>query len=448
MKKRLLSTLIMLVMVLSLVACGGDDTTDENDTSEAVTEGDTTDTDTDDEDGDTAASGDAIHIVNGKIEIDEAFKAFAKSYEEETGQEVIIESLGGGVDINGTLKGYHAAGNMPDIFVIGGQGDYSGWSDYVVDLSDEPWVEDTDYAFMDGDKVVGFPYAVEGYGITYNKDILEAADVDPDTLINFEGWKTAFETIDAKKDELGLTAVASVAAEPSQMYWSTGNHIFGAYLSQGLERNDTTYIDMLNNGEIDKDRMTQFAKFVDMLFDYADQNVLISGTYDDQMSLWASGKAAFVIQGNWIDPELPGYGVEFDCGIAPLAFLEEDTPGILADSPSWWVVHNEGNVEASKEFLNALVTSEAGQEFMVTEAGMISPYKSVDIAPETPLAKDLKTYVDSGESYSWEWTKMPENIAMNATGSVFELLAKDEIDTEQFVSLMETEIAKYVESMQ
>ncbi len=47
------------------------------------------------------------------------------------------------------------------------------------------------------------------------------------------------------KDELGLTAVVSMAAEAGQMYWSTGNHNFGTYLSTGLEQGDTTYIDML-----------------------------------------------------------------------------------------------------------------------------------------------------------------------------------------------------------
>ena len=48
--------------------------------------------------------GEAIRIVNGKIEIDGPLKAFAKQYQEKTGQEVVIESLGGGVDINGALK--------------------------------------------------------------------------------------------------------------------------------------------------------------------------------------------------------------------------------------------------------------------------------------------------------------------------------------------------------
>jgi raffinose/stachyose/melibiose transport system substrate-binding protein len=57
---------------------------------------------------------------------------------------------------------------------------------------------------------------------------------------------------------------------------------------------------------------------------------------------------------------------------------------------------------------------------------------------------NLKTYVDSGNTYSWEWTKMPEGIAMNATGAVFELYAKGQIDRDGFVDMMSTAIADYV----
>jgi len=38
---------------------------------------------------------------------------------------------------------------------------------------------------------------------------------------------------------------------------------------------------------------------------------------------------------------------------------------------------------------------------------------------------------------------MPESIAMNATGGVFELLAKGEIDQKTFVEMMGTAIADY-----
>lgn len=445
MKKKLLAmALAGTMMVAALTGCQGKSTsnTDPSPTSNESTSQESSS----DKASTDGGSKEAIRVINGKIEIDQQLKHFAEKYKEKTGQEVVIESLGGGVDINGAIKGYLAAGNMPDIFVFGGEGDYQTWKDHMADLSGEPWVSQTDFAFMSEDqKVVGFPYAVEGYGITYNKDILDKAGIDPATLTNYNAYKSAFEKIDSMKEELGLTAVCSVAAESGQMYWSTGNHIFGYYLSLGLDRNDTTYIDMLKNGQLDAERLGQFADFTKLLFDYSDPTVLISGTYDDQLALWAQGKAAFVTQGNWIDPSLPGYNVTFNCGIAPLAFLQEDTPGVLADCPSWWAVYKDGkNIEGCKAFLTDLATSEEGQNCLVKECGMISPYKTCTIQPETPLALNLKTYVDAGKTYSWQWTKMPEGIAQNATGTVFELYARGDVDKDKFMTMLTNAIADYV----
>lgn len=441
MRKKLLALAIVgIMMITSLTACGSKKDSNATNTSADTETSAATTTDT------TGASKDAIRIVNGKIEIDEQLKAFAKSYQEKTGQKVVIESLGGGVDINGTIKGYLAGGNMPDIFVFGGEGDYQTWKDYMTDLSGETWASQTDFSFKSEDgKVVGFPYAVEGYGITYNADILKKAGIDPATLINYDAYKAAFEKIDSMKDELGIKAVCSVAAESGQMYWSTGNHIFGYYLSAGLDRSDTTYIDMLKEGKVDTARLSQFADFMKLLFDYSDPTVLISGTYDDQLALWAQGKTAFITQGNWIDPSLPDYNVTFDCGIAPLAFMKEDTPGVLADCPSWWAVYNGGkNIDACKAFLNDLATTEEGMNSLVKECGMISPYKTCTVTPETPLAVSLKSYVDAGNTYSWQWSKMPEGIAQNATGTVFELYARGELDKDKFVALLSSTIADYV----
>ena len=42
-------------------------------------------------------------------------------------------------------------------------------------------------------------------------------------------------------------------------YWSTGNHLFGNYLDSGLDRDDTTYIDMLNDGgKVDRRSFNRF----------------------------------------------------------------------------------------------------------------------------------------------------------------------------------------------
>ena len=179
MKKRFLSVAAGVLAVSAILAgCGSGAAKSE---SSADTQSSAAETKAGESKADSSASAGALRLVNGKIEIDSQLKKVAEKYKEKTGQEVVIESLGGGVDIQGQLKSYKAADNMPDIFVIGGDGDYANWKDSVADLSDCEFVKNTDFGYKDktSGKVVGFPYAVEGYGITYNADILEKAGIDP-----------------------------------------------------------------------------------------------------------------------------------------------------------------------------------------------------------------------------------------------------------------------------
>ena len=448
MKKRFLSVAAGILAVSAILAgCGSGATTNETSASGADTQSSAAETKAGESKADSKASEGALRLVNGKIEIDSQLKKVAEKYKEKTGQEVVIESLGGGVDIQGQLKSYKAADNMPDIFVIGGDGDYANWTDSVADLSDSEFAKNTDFAYKDktSGKVVGFPYAVEGYGITYNADILEKAGIDPASLKNYDAFKAAFEKLDSMKSELGLQAVASVAAESGQMYWSTGNHLFGYYYTGGLDRGDNKYFDMAMKGEFDDQRLSEFADMTALLFKYADPQVLISGTYDDQLALWAQGKTAFITQGNWIDPSLPTYNVTFKAGLLPLAFTKADMTKILADCPSWWCVYKDGkNVDAAKKFLDYLATDPDAQEILVKEAGMISPYKTSTVEPETPLAVSLKKYVDAGNTSSWAWSNMPEGIAQNKLGLIFESFAKGDMTNDQFVQMMKTTIADYV----
>ena len=448
MKKRFLSVAAGILAVSAILAgCGSGAATNETSASGADTQSSAAETKAGESKADSKAGEGALRLVNGKIEIDSQLKKVAEKYKEKTGQEVVIESLGGGVDIQGQLKSYKAADNMPDIFVIGGDGDYANWTDSVADLSDSEFAKNTDFAYKDktSGKVVGFPYAVEGYGITYNADILEKAGIDPETLKNYDAFKAAFEKLDSMKSELGLQAVASVAAESGQMYWSTGNHLFGYYYTGGLDRGDNKYFDMAMKGEFDDQRLGEFADMTALLFKYADPQVLISGTYDDQLALWAQGKTAFITQGNWIDPSLPTYNVTFKAGLLPLAFTKADMTKILADCPSWWCVYKDGkNVDAAKKFLDYLATDPEAQEILVKEAGMISPYKTSTVEPETPLAVSLKKYVDAGNTSSWAWSNMPEGIAQNKLGLIFESFAKGDMTNDQFVTMMKTTIADYV----
>ena len=121
----------------------------------------------------SAAFADGIRLFNGKIEIAEPLNHAAKAYEEATGKHVEVESLGGGVDLQATLKQYYQAGNMPDIFVFEGAPDLANWTGMVVDMSDQAWAKDTDAGFVDeSGALVGFPYTTEAIGLAYNKSIL------------------------------------------------------------------------------------------------------------------------------------------------------------------------------------------------------------------------------------------------------------------------------------
>ena len=402
--------------------------------------------------GDNASGGGTttLRLVNGKIEVDAQLKDLAAAYEAETGVTVEIESMGGGVDIQSTLKGYYQADNMPDIFVCGSDSDFANWEGLVADLSDSAWTSDTDSAYVnDAGQVVGFPYTTEAIGLTYNKNILEEAGIDPSTITGPDTLQAAFETLEAKKDELGLDAVIGYSAESTNLYWSTGNHLFGVYLDAGLARDDTTYIDLLNDGgQLDEARFTDYANMVALFNQYSDPALLVSGTYDQQILNFASGKYAFVTQGSWIgatmtsdDKEQYEAAGSFEVGMLPYAF-EEGIDTIQTNSPSWWVVYNNDNSEAAKAFLQ-WCSEDAGQKILVEEAGFISPFKSSQYIADDPFAQTISDYTTSNKTSAWHWLQTKDGIAQNATGVVYQDFASGNLTATEFVSTMQQVCEQY-----
>lgn len=391
-----------------------------------------------------------LRLVNGKIEVDAMLKDLAAAYEEETGVHVEIESMGGGIDIQGTLKGYYQGDNMPDIFVNGGATDFANWEGLLADMSDQAWVEDTEAEYVDANgAVIGFPYTTEAIGLAYNADILEKAGVDPAGLTSPAALKEAFETLDAQKEDLGLTAVIGYCAEATNLYWSTGNHLFGVYEDGGLARDDSTYFDLLEDGgQLDEERFTAFAEMVALFNQYSDPALLVSGTYDQQILNFASGKYAFVTQGSWIgatmtadDADAYAEAGNFKVGMAPYAFLDGiDT--IMTNSPSWWAVFNNDNVEEAKAFLQ-WCSEDKGQQILVEEAGFISPFASCKYVASDPFAETITEYTAAGKTSAWHWLNNKEGLAQNALGVVFQDFAAGNMDVAGFVAACAQVCAQY-----
>ena len=449
MKKKLMSVLLAGAMVASLAACGesaapAETTTSDNTEATAETQTaeatETTAAETAEATSDVAASQEPVRLLNGKPEIDEQMQALAAKYAEETGNVLTVETIGGDTNASDELKKMYQADNMPDIFVIEAN-QAETWDGMLADLAGEDWTNKTGFELVnDSMGTIGFPYTVEASALGYNADILAAAGIDPATLTSPAAWQEACETLDSKKDELGITAVFGWCAEPANLGWSSGTHVFAQYLDAGLKADDTTYIDLLNDGgQIDEARMKAFAEFIGMMNQYSDPALLVDGTYDNQVAGFKDGKYVFITQGNWCVTSPSD--VSFECGFAPYAF-EDGINTIIAGPPSYWVAYADGNVDGAKAFFN-WCAGDSAQNILVNDAGLVSPFDDCQYEAVNPFYKSMNSYITAGNYSGWH-TMLKKDGLQNVTCQVFADYAKGSIkDADEFTSKIAAVISSY-----
>jgi raffinose/stachyose/melibiose transport system substrate-binding protein len=295
---------------------------------------------------------------------------------------------------------------------------------------------------VDG-KVKGFPVAIEGYGLAYNADILQKAGIDPATLTTRGAYEKALALLDSKKSELGIDAPVSMAASVAGgMWWVAGQHNLALYWGGGLAFDDTTIINKALNGQLDDARFMQYAKYLQLLYKYADQNILLNGGYNDQVGSFAQGKTAFLHQGNWVDPNLKQLDVTFKIGYAPHAFLDTEEKGLYLFAPSWYCVNSKSpNADAAKAFLTAMATTPDGHDYMVNKAGMIPAFKSVTLKPAGQLSQALMAANARGGNYGVFFGMLPDGAGQDVFGPIFDLFAQNQNDLDQFITDMEKAVA-------
>lgn len=378
-----------------------------------------------------------ITFKQNKPEIDDALQAYATAYEAATGVKVNAVSCGGGSCVLGDmLKADYAAGEMPDIFPIDGPDSYKQWEAIIADLSGEDWVDETSVEYVVDGKVVGFPVAVEGWGMAYNADLLAKAGIDPMTLTNYGAYMDAFAKLDGMKAELGIDSVVSMTAGPG-MYWVTAHHNFNSLLSNGLEYNDLSVANNILAGNIDDTRLNEYADWVDLLFKYADKTVLTTGNYDSQVGAFLNQKAVFLHQGNWVDGNLTD--ATFKMAFAPHGSSTSDTDGIFVSAPAWYVVNKESkNYQAALDFLKALVYTDLGQKYMVEDAGMIPAFGNITLQPKGQLSQSVQAWTAEGKVYSWNQYLFAGEFRDNVLGPIYDQLAQGAVTADEFKALLKT----------
>ncbi len=378
-----------------------------------------------------------ITIMQNKPEIDPMLKAYAAIWGQANNVNVVVKSIGGTAGAMGPqLKADYAAGDMPDIFTFDGLESYKEWEGVIYDASAEPWVQKTSVAFKYNGKVFGAPVAVEGWGMAYNADMLAKAGIDPKTLVNYDGFKAAFEKLDKMKAELGIASVVSMAASV-EMGWVTAHHNFNSLLSNGLPYGDLSVVNDLLAGKVDATRLSEYADWVELLFKYADRSVLLTGNYDSQVGAFATGKAAFLHQGNWTDPNMKAANATFKMAFAPHGSMKQATDGIFVSAPSYYAINKESkNLDLARKFIVDLVNTPEGHNYMVKEAGMIPAYSGVSLKPDGQLSQSVQEWSAAGKVYSWSQYYFTGDFRDKVLNPIYNQFAAGQITKAQFIDQM------------
>ncbi|UOR11581.1 ABC transporter substrate-binding protein [Halobacillus amylolyticus] len=367
--------------------------------------------------GDEEASGSSedavtVDVFQFKVEFKEQFEELVAMYEEENPDvNINVKTVGGGNDYGASLKTSFSSGEEPDIFNIGGPTDVDEYEKYLADLSDTKAAD----AALDGTltsvkrdgKILGLPFNQEGYGLLYNKKVFEEAGINPDEIKTFEELKKAVETLDSKKDELGIKAPF---AFPAKEKWVIGNHMANAYLADEFNHD---VMEAYNADTVEFTMGDQLKRFLDLQNNYSVQPTL-SLDYSQQVEEYFSlGKVAMIQQGNWVYNTIASMDEEFaqnNVGLLPIP-VEGYEGSIPVGVPNYWVVNKESGdevVQASKEFLDWMYTSETGKKFVTEKFKFIPAYEGYeDLEIADPISKEIYEYVKEGNTMGWVFLGAP-----------------------------------------
>jgi len=366
--------------------------------------------------GDGKDSSDAdinLEIYQPKVEIKDALEDLVETYEEEHPEVGIdVTTVGGGADSSGDLKTKFASGDAPDIYAVGGPSGKEQYKDNLADLSDMELVDlaldGTLTSMEEGDEILGVPMNQEGYGFVYNKSVFEKAGINPEEITDYDSLEDAVEELDNQKDELGIEGVF---AYPAKEKWVIGNHTLNPYLSSEF---DDDVKEVFESDSIDFEKSDEIKQMVDLQYDYSVQPAL-SLDYSQQVEEYFSlERVAMIQQGNWVYPTIEEMDPEFaeeNIGIIPIPVEGAEGKMPVGVSNHWGVNgdKDEETVQASKDFLDWMYTSDEGKEAVVNNFKFVPAYEGFDGEDiNDTLSQTVYDYAMEGNTLEWSFLGYPD----------------------------------------
>ena len=377
-----------------------------------------------------------VYWLNFKPEADEALQQIAKDYKEETGVEVKVVTAASG-KYQETLTAEMDKSEAPTLFVVGNQAAVKTWGDYCYDLKDTDVYKELttdDFTLYNGEEVASIGYCYETFGIIVNKTLLAKAGYSVEDITNFNTLKSVADDIHARAGELGFDAFTSSGMDDSSSWRFTG-HL--ANLPLYYESVDDNWTEC--PAEVKGTYLDNFKNIWDLyITDSAvDKTTLATGGYDAEAE-FKDGKAVFYQNGSWEYAELAKTYSDDELAMIPIYFgVDDENEGLATGTENYWCVNknaSEEDVQATLDFMNWCVTSEAGTKSMSEDMGFTIPFKTA-VAPTNVFVKQDAEYTEAGLTpVSWNFTTMPSEEWKNGLGTALTAYAAGTGDWDAVVS--------------
>ncbi|MDD3336435.1 MAG: ABC transporter substrate-binding protein [Eubacteriales bacterium] len=373
-----------------------------------------------------------VYYLNFKPEQAAQWEELARQYQAKTGALVTVVTAASG-NYETTLRSEMEKADAPTLFQVNGPIGLRVWKEYCLDLKDTALyqhLKNEEFALKDGDAVLAVAYVIETYGLIYNKALLnrycgmtDAVIASPDEINSFQTLKAVADDIQARRDELGVKGAFTSAGLDSSSDWRFKTHlanlpVYYEYKAEGIDSTAAikgTYLD-------------GYKKIFDLYITDATcaPSLLGAKTMEDALAEFTLGEAVFFQNGTWAYADCIAAGMkDEDLGMLPIYIGAEgeEQQGLCTGSENYWCINKkakQGNIEATKAFLEWVITSDEGREMLANEMGFVTPFRTFDegYAATNALLKDADRFIADGKTpVSWTFTTMPSEEWKNGVGA-------------------------------
>lgn len=370
--KKLLTLLLVIVSLLTVVAC----TDDANDAPEEV------------------ELKVFMSFPRFREQFEDYFDLFiAKVLEEDNIQLTINLEMPSSDTAGQLLKARLASDDAPDVFTLHAIADIPTFYEagYLEDLSGEPFVDVVYESVIESvsydDKVVAVPLESLAWGYLYNKDIFDAYDLTPPMTLN--EMETVVTTLLANDVDPFLLAFQESWIPQLMMALALGGVI---------NSEEVDFIDNMNAGSGSYADIDQVFGIIDLIMQNGTANPFEVGSGSGSAD-FAMGKAAMWVQGPWMAESILNVNANINFGVAPLPVTNNANTTMinLSTSTSLAVSPTSDHKELAKKLVNFILDEEESSALF--EALKFNPLATIHTFEAFPWINEAMSYVEQGKAY-------------------------------------------------